>query len=231
METTPYTRLAVGFSENNVIGGLVDGRYWPPVSSGVQSNISPDGPQEWFFIFNKPYTGVIPDPALQKNIVQNAMPIMWMGTVTRRNENPYISGDAFEIIPYYSLTTNDVYAFQPNPSTNTIANALREIDRINVFPNPYFGSQGGETGTYDQFITFTHLPQRAVIRIFTLSGWLIQTFVKDDPSSTIRWNLTNESNLSIAGGIYLAYIDLPDLGKTRILKFTVITRAMIPEHY
>ncbi len=29
-ETTPPTRLEIGFLENNVGGGLRDGRYWPP---------------------------------------------------------------------------------------------------------------------------------------------------------------------------------------------------------
>jgi hypothetical protein len=231
IETIPATRLAVGFSENNTIGGLVDGRYWPPVGGKGETNTSSSGPQEWFFIFNAPYTGTTPNPALQKNIVQNAIPIMWMGTVTRRNENPYASGDKLEIIPYYPLSVLDIYAFQTPSSTNTVEQALQDIDRINVFPNPYFGLHGLETSMNDQFITFTHLPQRAVIRIFTLGGWLIRTFVKDDPSSTIRWNLTNENNFSVAGGIYVAYIELPDFGKTKKLKFAVITRVMIPEHY
>jgi len=231
METTPPMRLAIGFSENNTAGGLVDGRYWPPVGVNGQGNTRASGPQEWFFIFNKPYTDATPDPALQKNIVQNAMPIMWMGTVTRRLEDPYKSGDAIEIIPFYPFTVNDIYIFQTPASTNTVEQAIQDIDRINVFPNPYFGLQGLETSSYDQFITFTHLPRRAVIRIFTLSGWLIRTLVKDDPSSTMRWNLTNESNFSVAGGMYIAYIELPDFGKTRKLKFAVIIRTMVPEHY
>jgi hypothetical protein len=50
----PPRRLAVGFLENNVAGGLVNGAYGP-VHWEVVGNFDVDGPREWLFVFDLPY--------------------------------------------------------------------------------------------------------------------------------------------------------------------------------
>jgi hypothetical protein len=38
----------------------------------------------------------------------------------------------------------------------------------------------------------------------------------------MRWNLTTDGNQLVSSGMYIAHIELPDLGKVKILKFAVI---------
>jgi hypothetical protein len=90
-----------------------------------------------------------------------------------------------------------------------------------VFPNPYFGFNPLETNKYARFVTFNHLPPSATIRIFTLSGTMVRTIIKSDPSQFIQWDLNNEKGFPVAAGMYIVYIDMHDLG-TKTLKLGVI---------
>jgi hypothetical protein len=49
----------------------------------------------------------------------------------------------------------------------------------------------------------------------------------DDTEQFLRWNLCNEAGIPVAAGMFIAYIDMPDLGKTKILKFAVIPESQI----
>ncbi len=228
VETNPATQLAVGFSENNVTGGLVDGRYWPPSNGFGETNTEVGGPREWFFIFNKPYTGATPDATLEQNILYNAMPVMWLGTVNRRANANYKAGDEFLISAYHVLTAADVFSFtSPKNTVNSLAEAKADVEKINVFPNPYFGVNLAEPSKYVRFVTFTHLPKKATVRIFTLAGVLVRTLVKDDDTQVLRWDLLNGAGLPVSAGMFVAYVDMPELGKSKILKLAVIPEAEI----
>ncbi len=45
------------------------------------------------------------------------------------------------------------------------------------------------------------------------------------------WNLQNDSGYPVASGIYVVYIDMPDLGTTKILKLAVIQEQQILKVY
>jgi len=104
-----------------------------------------------------------------------------------------------------------------------------EVNRIKVFPNPYYGLNRAETDRVTRFVTFSHLPDKAVIRIFNLAGILVRTLRKDDPANSnqfLRWDLQNEHGLPVASGIYIAYLELQDatgsdLG-TKTIKIAII---------
>jgi hypothetical protein len=117
----------------------------------------------------------------------------------------------------------DVFTFSTaglDPSSTT---ALQEadVDRINVFPNPYFGANIEETTGLEHFVRFTHLPDEATIRIFTLAGELIRTLEHDNGTQYEEWNLQNEASIPIASGMYIVHVDCGDLGE-KILKMAVI---------
>jgi hypothetical protein len=38
----------------------------------------------------------------------------------------------------------------------------------------------------------------------------------------MKWNLQNESEIPVASGMYIAFIDMPELGKKKILKLMII---------
>ena len=61
----------------------------------------------------------------------------------------------------------------------------------------------------------THLPNKATIRLFNLAGVMVRTIEKDNNSTYQRWDLANESGLPVASGLYIAYIEMPDLGETK----------------
>ncbi len=117
------------------------------------------------------------------------------------------------------------------PTLGDIAKAKQDVNAITVYPNPYFACNTEEPNKYTHFVTLAHLPQRAVIRVFTLSGALAKTLMKDDPTQFARWDLTNEHNVWVSAGMYVIHIEMPDLGTVKILKLAVIPQTFIPDHY
>lgn len=51
---------------------------------------------------------------------------------------------------------------------------------------------------------------------------MVRTLDKDDNSQFIKWDLMNDHNWLVASGIYIAFIDMPDIGETKILKFAIL---------
>ena len=70
----------------------------------------------------------------------------------------------------------DKYTFKANSVGYSLDRAKNEIDKVNVFPNPYYGVNSEELNKYNRFVTFTHLPPKATIRIFNLAGVLVRDY-------------------------------------------------------
>jgi hypothetical protein len=125
------------------------------------------------------------------------------------------------------LTANDKFSFstagmQPTGPDANLASA--EIAKIQVFPNPYFASNLAETNQFARFVTFSHLPATATIRIFSLAGDLVKTIRHDESAGSAktfeRWDLRNEYNLPAASGMYIALIETQYGSRT--LKLAII---------
>jgi hypothetical protein len=125
----------------------------------------------------------------------------------------------------------DKYLFNTAGSSFSNDLAKTQVDKINVFPNPYYGVNTEELNKYNKFVTFSHLPEKATIRIFNLAGVHVRTLNKEDIDQFLRWDLANSAGLPVASGLYLAYIDLPDLGETKILKIAVIQEQQILDRF
>ena len=118
------------------------------------------------------------------------------------------------------------------PTTGDNELAKEAVKKVNVFPNPYYAYNALSANRFDNYVTFTHLPAKATIRIFTLAGIQVRVMEKDSPNTQfLRWDLQNESDLPVASGMYIAYIDMPDLNKTKVLKFVIIQNKQILEYY
>ncbi len=50
---------------------------------------------------------------------------------------------------------------------------------------------------------------------------------KLDASQFLRWDLRNERGLTVASGIYIAHIDMSDLG-AKVLKLAIIQEERVP---
>jgi hypothetical protein len=228
MTTNPPTRLMVGHFENNVVGGLLDGRYWPYHASEATTNSTA---REFAFIFSKPYSET-PDPAFQSNISNNAtLPLMWVMVCSRRNANPWAAGDEFTIVANVVNTIADEFTFTAPAPSSDLTTAQQDIEKVNVFPNPYYGVNSEEINKYNRFVTFSHLPVKATIRIFNLAGVLVKEIDKNSTDQFERWDLANNSGLPVASGLYIAYIDMPDIGKTKVLKVAIIQEQQILDRY
>ena len=60
---------------------------------------------------------------------------------------------------------------------------------------------------------------------------MVRTIVKSGGDQFQRWDLQNENGLPVASGLYIAYIDMPDLGTTKILKFAIIQEQQILDRF
>jgi len=231
VETTPPTRLMVGHVENNATGGSVDGKYWPP-DYNVGDNTASTGPREWFFIFDVPYSET-PDPALMVNILnETGVPIMYFCTPARRGNVAFAAADEFLIEANHVNSVADVFAFTAPAVTYDAATATQDADKITVFPNPYYGVNTEEINKYNRFVTFSHLPQEAIIRIYNLAGVQVREIRKNTASQFERWDLANESGLPVGSGLYIAHIEMPGLnGAKKILKLAIVQEQQILDRY
>lgn len=137
------------------------------------------------------------------------------------------NGTVIRFEAYKEVRDRDEKLFLPAPvSKNDLTAARREVERINVFPNPYYGMNRAELSRFQRFVTFNHLPRSATIRIFNLSGVHVRTIRKNDDSQFTTWDLNNENGLPVAAGLYLAHLDLQDAAGIdlggKILKLMIV---------
>jgi len=121
-------------------------------------------------------------------------------------------------------TTADIFSFSTSnvrAEKDNLSLAKSQIDRIMAVPNPYFGANAYERNQFGKIIRFTNLPKKATIRIFNLASDLVKIIEKDDNLTTADWDLRNKYDLPVASGMYVVYIDMPNIG-TKILKVAVI---------
>ena len=119
-------------------------------------------------------------------------------------------------------TTDDKFAFSTSGITGSSTVAY-EPGNINVWPNPYFGYNPEERNPLDQKVQFTHLPDdgsTSKIRIFDLAGQPVRTINHPGTSQYATWDLTNNYDIPIASGMYLAVIETSEGNK--ILKLGVV---------
>ena len=123
----------------------------------------------------------------------------------------------------------DIYQFTTVGATTNLQVAKSELDRVAVVPNPYVASATWEpknlfsTGRGARMVEFIHLPRECTIRIYTVSGYLVETLHhnKNINDGSEFWNLRSKDGRDIAYGLYIYHIDAPGVGEI-IGKFAVI---------
>lgn len=127
--------------------------------------------------------------------------------------------------------TGDIFQFQTIAASIDPSKAESDMDLIAVVPNPYITTAAWEGWTLSSLnfgrgerkIYFIHLPRRATIRIFTISGYLVDTIEHDSSmdDGSEPWNLVSQDGMDISYGVYIYHIDAPGIGE-KIGKFAVI---------
>lgn len=193
------------------------------------SAFAANGGREYTFIHNTAY-----DPNLYNDtnngLDNDNMYDIWP---SERSGHPYLEAPfTMTIVPNYPNIQNDEFTFTAPKVTVSQSQAKTDINSINVFPNPYYGTQYRESSREDHFVTFSHLPSSATIRIFDLSGVSVRTITHVASSGQFeKWNLLNDSGYPVASGIYVAYVDMPGIGATKILKIAIVQEQQILKVY
>jgi len=149
-------------------------------------------------------------------------------TIAPSNQRPPQPGDVYQIVTQKPFRTGEFYEFNTRGVSFDRSKAKSDLDKIAVVPNPYTGAASWEprslsVGRGERRIYFIHLPPKCTIRIYTISGYLVQTLhhngTIDDGQEP--WNLVSRDGMDIAYGIYVYYVDAPGIGK-KIGKFAII---------
>ena len=153
---------AVGLSTNDSV--------WAP---GAGS-----GNREYFYFVDRTYTAT-PNSAFTVGVTTEGaivptLPCLYEGSFAyvSASKPVYQNGDVWRLTVTNVLKTTDSWTFSLKSRAQTAATALAkaDVDKVNVVPNPYFGFSLLEPSKYVRYVTFTHLPPKATIRIFTLAG-------------------------------------------------------------
>ena len=150
----------------------------------------------WALRFTPPDPGVEPDPPHAGSVLRI--------TTTK----PYATGDRIA----FSFTAPGFDA----------ARAADELADVFVVPNPYVAQSTFEpanpfiTGRGERRIYFMNLPPQCTIRIYTITGELVQTLTHDSTVDDGQepWDLTSRDGMDVAFGVYLFHVDAPGVGET-----------------
>jgi len=133
-------------------------------------------------------------------------------------------GDQLSMVLSSEFTDQDVYRFTIDDShipREDLAVAAENLDQIRVVPNPYIVTNITEPRptearpTQLRQLHFINLPAQCTIRIFTLSGRLVQTLQVNNPIDNDRyvWDMLTKDNLEMSYGVYIYHVSAPGIGE------------------
>ena len=101
---------------------------------------------------------------------------------------------------------------------------------IKVVPNPYVGTNMMEPAVSNKSLNqrrrllFTHIPAQCDIKIFTVSGVLVDEIIVDNEPSRgiVHWDMLTREGLEIAAGMYIYHVEANETHDTKTGKFAVI---------
>jgi hypothetical protein len=157
----------------------------------------------------------------------------WMIKFLKPSEGTEIppgDGDIYYVATTRPFYVEDVFTFVTTASRIDEELGRSDLDRISVVPNPYVVmnvlEQLDRQNPRDRGprrVYFNHLPAECIIRIYTMSGELVNTLTHQSTIDDGKeyWDLTTNDNFPIAYGVYLFHVDAGELGE-KIGRFAVI---------
>ena len=110
------------------------------------------------------------------------------------------------------------------PEATALATPTSESLRaVHTVPDPFYLTSGFDAGTGDRAVKFVNLPERAIIRIYSLAGVLVDIIEHHDTAllGSADWDLRNRDGTPVAPGVYFYHIES---GPARAVgKFTIVT--------
>jgi hypothetical protein len=120
-------------------------------------------------------------------------------------------------------------SFDVTPASFDERDALDDLENIYVVPNPYVATSAFEppntfrAGRGERRIYFMNLPPECTIRIYTITGQLVQTLQHNSTidDGQLAWDLVTRDGMNIAFGVYIFHVDAPGIGE-HVGRFAVI---------
>ena len=139
-------------------------------------------------------------------------------------------GDVYRIDGNRPFTGSDEFIITVLTTPEDVQKSAEDLDKIKVVPNPYIVTNMMEPAVRNIFlnqrrrIMFTHIPAECTIKIFTISGYLVDEIEVDNAPSNgiVHWDLLTKDDLEIAPGIYFYHLKSKKTGKEKMGKFAVI---------
>ena len=103
-----------------------------------------------------------------------------------------------------------------------------QLDLIHTVPDPYYATNSMEVTPSQKVMKFVNLPPKAIIRIYSVSGVLVDVIEHNDPAggSEVTWDVRNRNNQFVASGVYFFHVETED-GNEKLGRFTVINSGSI----
>ena len=141
------------------------------------------------------------------------------------------SGDVYQVDWNRPFFESDTIRFSVSLNDSLdIADLTSDMKNIKVVPNPYVMTNLMEPALSNPFLNqrrrllFTHIPATCTIKIFTVSGVLVdKIIVENEPDNGIvHWDMLTREGLEIAAGMYLYHVESQVTGDEKLGKFAVI---------
>ncbi len=139
--------------------------------------------------------------------------------------------DVYRIFHKRPFWKTDSITFTVLPEGDLDKGELKtSMEKIKVVPNPYIATNAMEPAVANPYlnqrrrIMFTHIPANCQIRIFTVSGVLVDEIeVQNEPDNGIvHWDLKSREGLDVAAGMYIYHVKSLKTGDEKIGKFAII---------
>ncbi|NQV42636.1 MAG: T9SS type A sorting domain-containing protein [Candidatus Marinimicrobia bacterium] len=197
-------QLVVGIKDNNKTGGIQDTSL-----ENWESTLDLD----WVIVFDLDYS-------THADSIQELLFNPHSGWAWQFNDNSRFSVGDLVTLHFVTPINTTIDSWVWSTAAMNMNYDEDALDLIQVFPNPYFGYHSDQTTASGPYVTFSNLPaQESTIRIYDLGGHLVRRF-DHESGSYENWNLQNEWGSSVASGIYIVHVEVPNLGN-KILKVAV----------
>ena len=146
----------------------------------------------------------------------------WRIQVTAAREAP-TAGDVYRLVVRTPFGAGDVFEFTTTAARVDPTRAQQDFEEQEpyVVPNPYVAAASFEperfatAGRGPRRIEFRAIPAGATVRIYTVTGDLVQTLQHDGlATGMVPWDLRSKDNLEVAPGLYIFHVDAPEVGES-----------------
>jgi len=145
---------------------------------------------------------------------------------------PPTLGDVYNLTVKLPFSEDDVFTFLTKAQRvdKNLADQEQAKEKPYVVPNPYVGAASFEpqrfavSGRGERRLEFRGLPQECTIRIYTITGELVQTLEHNGiiTQGFVTWDLRTKDNLEVAPGLYIFHVEAVNytsyIGKFAIIK-------------